>query len=113
MNTFEIGDLFMFYICNVCFFWEKYSDVSFLSLPCITDESSGYSAMHRYWDLLTHLFQIKGKHYPSLVPLCLDNFAIKSTKFSIKRIATSFIRSQLSWCKQNNHSLQIFSFQRE
>ena len=31
------------------------------------------------WDLLTHLFQIKGKHYPGLVPLCLDNFAIKST----------------------------------
>ena len=43
------------------------------------------------WDLLTHLFQIKGKHYPSLVPLCLDNFAIKSRKFSIKRIAASFI----------------------
>ena len=112
MNTFEIGDLFMFYIFNE-FFGEKYLDISFLPLPCILDESSGYSAMHRYWDLLTHLFQIKGKHYPSLVPLCLDNFAIKSTKFSIKRIATSFIRSQLSWCKQNNHSLQIFSFQRE
>ena len=89
MNTFEIGDpLILSYSYE-----NNYLDTSlfFIFLLHKTDESARYSAMHRYRDLLTHLFQIKGKHYPSLVPLCLDNFAIKSTKFSIKRIATSFI----------------------